>query len=257
MNSEMDVTNGRPKARRRRRGGTLEGATVDREILRDDLGHRLRLARERKNIGLRELARRLGVSASLISQIETGKSEPSINTLFAIVSELELSVNEIVFEPRQGTPAAPQTAAAEFDGSAGSRPSPRSPADTGNAPDSPVQSGTNRTSISLESGVSWERLTAQPDHNVDFLLLRYPPGSESTPPHSLMRHNGTEYGYILSGRLQVTIGFETYEIGPGDSIAFDCTQPHRFATVGDETVEAVWFVLGRRATLSVDPPPAV
>jgi mannose-6-phosphate isomerase-like protein (cupin superfamily) len=70
-----------------------------------------------------------------------------------------------------------------------------------------------------------------------------------------MRHNGTEYGYILSGRHQVTIGFETYEIGPGDSIAFDCTQPHRFATVGDETVEAVWFVVGRRATLSVDPPP--
>jgi len=113
------------------------------------------------------------------------------------------------------------------------------------------------TSISLESGVSWERLTSQPDHNVDFLLLRYPPGSESTAPHSLMRHNGTEYGYILTGRLQVTIGFETYEIGPGDSIAFDCTQPHRFATVGDETVEAVWFVVGRRATLSVDSPPVV
>ena len=126
------------------------------------------------------------------------------------------------------------------------------PAVVANEPGSPVQRGVNRTSISLESGVSWERLTSQPDHNVDFLLLRYPPGSESTPPHSLMRHNGTEYGYILSGRLLVTIGFDTYEIGPGDSIAFDCTQPHRFATVGDETVEAVWFVLGRRATLSVD-----
>jgi quercetin dioxygenase-like cupin family protein len=72
-----------------------------------------------------------------------------------------------------------------------------------------------------------------------------------------MRHNGTEYGYILAGRLEISLGFDKYEIGPGDSIAFDCTQPHRFATVGDETVEAVWFVVGRRNTLSVDDSPSV
>ena len=88
MNGEMDVANGRPTTRRRRRAGTGDDGTVRRQSLHDDLGHRLRAARERKNIGLRELARRLGVSASLISQIETGKSEPSINTLFAIVSVL-------------------------------------------------------------------------------------------------------------------------------------------------------------------------
>ena len=192
------------------------------------------------------------MSASLISQIETGKTEPSINTLFAIVSELELSVNEIVFDAKQdcGSSRRSSDAAQAHNGEGVSRRT-RSPGPA-DAPGSPVQRSTNRTSISLESGVSWQRLTAQPDHNVDFLYLRYPPGSESTPPHSLMRHNGTEYGYILSGRLQVSIGFDTYEIGPGDTIAFDCTQPHRFATVGDEAVEAVWFVVGRRNTLSVD-----
>jgi transcriptional regulator with XRE-family HTH domain len=234
------------KHRRRRRMTAAERARLDRESLRDDLGHRLRAAREEKNIGLRELARRLGVSPSLISQIETGKTEPSINTLFAIVSELELSVNEIVFEPRE---SASEAASRPRDGAAPEEPRA---AEAPEPPDSPVQRGTSRTSISLEAGVTWERLTAQPDHNVDFLLLRYPPGSESTPPHSLMRHNGTEYGYVLRGRLQVSIGFDTYEIGPGDSIAFDCTQPHRFSTVGDEAVEAVWFVVGRRNTLSVD-----
>jgi transcriptional regulator with XRE-family HTH domain len=234
------------KQRRRPRRAVDEQATLGRQSLRTDLGKRLREAREKKKIGLRELARRLGVSASLISQIETGKTEPSINTLFAIVSELELSVNEIVFDSQQddGLPAT--------DGDGDGRRTGKS--QTADAPDSPVQRSTSRTSISLESGVTWQRLTAQPDHNVDFLYLRYPPGSESTPPHSLMRHNGTEYGYILTGRLQVSIGFDTYEIGPGDTIAFDCTQPHRFATVGDETVEAVWFVVGRRNTLSVDDP---
>jgi transcriptional regulator with XRE-family HTH domain/mannose-6-phosphate isomerase-like protein (cupin superfamily) len=237
--------------RRRPRAVSQEAASLDRQRLRDDLGHRLRIAREEKNIGLRELARRLGVSPSLISQIETGKTEPSINTLFAIVSELELSVNEIVFDLERDGGRAPgesggQAAAAVPGFTGAGRSGPAEP------PGSPVQRKSNRTSISLEAGVSWQRLTAQPDHNVDFLLLRYPPGSESTPPHSLMRHNGTEYGYILSGRLEVSIGFDSYTIGPGDSISFDCTQPHRFATVGDETVEAVWFVVGRRNTLSVD-----
>src|SRR2546430_10086102 len=89
------------KQRRRPRLTPDERATSGRQRLRDDLGQRLRKAREQKKIGLRELARRLGVSASLISQIETGKTEPSINTLFAIVSELELSVNEIVFASEQ------------------------------------------------------------------------------------------------------------------------------------------------------------
>jgi len=225
-------------------------AALERQHLRDDLGQRLREAREKQRIGLRELARRLGLSPSLISQIETGKSEPSINTLFAMVSELELSVNEIVFDPQQGSGQSAATATSQ----AHANTAADRAGESGQAepPNSPLQRSTNRVSISLESGVSWDRLTAQPDHDVDFLYLRYPPGSESTPTHSLMRHNGTEYGYILRGRLRVSIGFDSYELGPGDTISFDCTQPHRFATIGDETVEAVWFVVGRRNTLSID-----
>lgn len=249
----MAVKNDKPTGKKRRppRVAVDERATADRQTLRNDLGHRLREAREQKKIGLRELARRLGVSASLISQIETGKTEPSINTLFAMVSELELSVNEIVFDSRVDAEPAPSggedAAAPQADNGRVASPRTGAPGPA-EAPGSPIQRSTNRTSISLESGVSWQRLTAQPDHKVDFLYLRYPPGSESTPADSLMRHNGTEYGYILSGRLQVSIGFDTYEVGPGDTVAFDCTRPHRFAAVGDEAVEAVWFVVGRGNT---------
>src|SRR6476619_7261163 len=249
-NGRLNAKNTGPPAEKRRSGkrpAQAAPATIDRQDLRDDLGKRLREAREGRNIGLRELARRLGVSPSLISQIETGKSEPSINTLVAIVGELELPVNEIVFDPQRSSGRSVGEAAKGGDGTAGAGAS--APAEP---PNSPVQRSAIRTSISLESGVSWQRLTAQPDHDVDFLYLRYPPGSESTPSHSLMRHNGTEYGYVVKGRLQVSIGFDSYELGPGDTISFDCTQPHRFATIGDEAVEAVWFVVGRRNTLSVD-----
>ena len=250
-NGRLNAKNTGPPAEKRRSGkrpAQAAPATIDRQDLRDDLGKRLREAREGRNIGLRELARRLGVSPSLISQIETGKSEPSINTLFAIVGELELPVNEIVFDPQRSSGRSVGEAVPKGGyGTAGAGAS--APAEP---PNSPVQRSANRTSISLESGVSWQRLTAQPDHDVDFLYLRYPPGSESTPSHSLMRHNGTEYGYVVKGRLKVSIGFDSYELGPGDTISFDCTQPHRFATIGDEAVEAVWFVVGRRNTLSVD-----
>jgi transcriptional regulator with XRE-family HTH domain len=214
------------------------------------IGERLRQERQRRGMTVREIARRVGVSPSLISQIETGKTEPSINTLFAMVSELELSVNEIVFDSERDADQSAGPASAST--SAGAVRPRAARAGSAEPPGSPVQRSTDRTSISLESGVGWDRLTAQPDHNVDFLYLRYPPGSESTPAHSLMRHNGMEYGYILSGTLEVSIGFDKYTVGPGDSISFDCTQPHRFATVGDTTVEAVWFVVGRRNSLSVD-----
>jgi transcriptional regulator with XRE-family HTH domain/mannose-6-phosphate isomerase-like protein (cupin superfamily) len=215
----------------------------DRKALRDNLGARLRKAREEKNIGLRELARRVGVSHSLISQIETGKSEPTISTLYSIVSELDLPVNEIVWDSAETRSGRGPAETPTDRGGGASRTASRS---SGPGIVSPVQGPRDRRTIQLESGVKWDRLTAQPDHDVDFLLLRYPPGSESTAPESLMRHNGREYGYVLSGRLQVTLGFDEWEVGPGSSIAFDCTQPHRLANVGSEPVEAVWMVIGRR-----------
>jgi mannose-6-phosphate isomerase-like protein (cupin superfamily) len=61
-----------------------------------------------------------------------------------------------------------------------------------------------------------------------------------------MRHMGREYGLVLSGRLRVTIGFDDeHELGPGDSIAFESSRPHRLENAGSEPVEAIWFVVGR------------
>ena len=85
------------------------------------------------------------------------------------------------------------------------------------------------------------------DPSVEFLRVVYQPGSESCPEDSLVRHGGKEYGYVISGRLGVTVGFDTYELGAGDSISFDSTEPHRLAALGDEPVCAIWSVVGRKA----------
>jgi transcriptional regulator with XRE-family HTH domain len=188
-----------------------------------DVGERLRERRKELSLSVRELARRVAVSPSLISQIENGKTSPSVGTLYAIVSEMDLSLDEVftgVGEPRRGG-----------DGARDSR--------------SPVVTEDERKEISLASGVRWQRLTRSADPNVDFLHVVYEPGGASCAEDHLMRHVGQEYGYVISGRLSVTVGFDTYELTPGDSISFDSTQPHRLAAMGDEPVHAIWTVVGR------------
>lgn len=201
------------------------------------LGEHLREKRVQHGLSLRELARRLDVSPSLVSQIETGKIQPSVRTLYAIVSELGVSLDE-VFSARRTTPG---------DGAVdGARP-PESAPRVGRAGGALVQRAGERSAIDLETGVHWERLTARNERDVEFLYAVYPPGSESAPADALVRHNGREFGLVLTGRLGVTVGFESFILEPGDSIFFESTIPHRLHNEGDEAVAAVWVVLGRQA----------
>jgi transcriptional regulator with XRE-family HTH domain len=194
--------------------------------LLDAIGDRLREERVRAGISQRELARRLGLSASLISQLESGQSRPSVGTLYAIVTELGVSLDRVI-----------KGADAETEGPDGGRSGERSPV---------VHPG-ERATIDLDSGVRWEELAAAHEEGIDFLEAIYEVGGASTPDQSLMRHHGREYGYVVSGTLNIQIGFQEYELGPGDSIAFDSTTPHRFYNQGDVPVHAIWFVVGREA----------
>jgi transcriptional regulator with XRE-family HTH domain/quercetin dioxygenase-like cupin family protein len=213
------------------------GRRSARPPLEEDVGPRLRAHRERRGLSLRELARRLGVSPSAISQIETGKSRPSVSTLYSIVSELGMSLDELF-----GAPKSAQQAAAPASASPGPPGSPR-----GRSPvERHVQRADSRASIDLESGVRWERLTPGPDHVTDFLFVTYDVGGSSSEGNRSIRHSGHEYGLVLSGRLEVTVGFDHYVLGPGDSISFDSTVPHRLTNLGDEPVRGVWVVVGRQ-----------
>ena len=194
-----------------------------------DLGSRLREERERARINQRELARRLGVSASLISQIESGQSKPSVSTLYAIVTELDVSLDD-VFRIHDDELSIATAVGAESDSAVVAR---------------PVVHPTERHVVELDSGVIWERLTSHEHEDVDFLHVIYDVGGSSASDERLMRHPGREYGYVVSGRLGVQLGFERHELGPGDSIAFDSTTPHRLWNLGDEAVHGIWFVVGR------------
>jgi transcriptional regulator with XRE-family HTH domain len=200
-------------------------AALDRAADASKVGARLRATRERLGISLRELARRVGVSPSLVSQIELDRVNPSVSTLYALVTELGMTMSDVF-----GDSSAAERASAALRSGGGLAARPET-----------------RRVISLDSGVRWERLTPHSDQEVAFLYVVYPVGAESCAEDALMTHGGREYGYVSSGTLGVRAGFDEYELGPGDSIAFDSSSPHRLWAVGDEPVHAVWVVIGRKA----------
>jgi transcriptional regulator with XRE-family HTH domain/quercetin dioxygenase-like cupin family protein len=243
------------------------------------IGERLRQARLRRGITVRGLARVVDVSASLISQIETGKSSPSVSTLYAITAALDISIEDVFGDgpSRGGTNGAarnvtsPDVALAAAVPAARDRtgqtaPSARSPLPSGSpvvdrSGESAVTQGLRqlaqkrrvgpvvtpetREVLHLDSGVTWELLGQLPDTHVDFLRITYEPGGSSSGAGVLMRHSGTEWGHMLSGQLTLTLGFDRYVLNPGDSVSFDCSTPHSYANHGSEPAVGVWFVAER------------
>jgi transcriptional regulator with XRE-family HTH domain len=206
------------------------------------LGPRIREERLKRGISLRSLARDVGVSASMISQIETAKSQPSVSTLYAITNALAVSVEDLFTVSDDGEPAAtPPARAAQQNGA----PTTVLEALGSFADDrlGPLVRAENRPVLHLDSGVTWELLGKLPHHAVDFLLITYAPGGTSSSTGGLMRHPGSEYGYLLSGELTVTLGFDQSTLRPGESISFDSTTPHSYRNDGTEPAVGVWFVV--------------
>jgi mannose-6-phosphate isomerase-like protein (cupin superfamily)/DNA-binding XRE family transcriptional regulator len=225
------------------------------------LGPRLRLAREERQLSVRELARRIGCSASLISQIERGISVPSVGVLYSLATELDSSLDHLLFgaDPRRPAAEPAVTAGATVSGAtvsgatvsgtaaAGAGAGPGEQAERGPTPvpggPGIVQRAVGRSIIDLASGVRWERLTPGADAMTDFLEVVYAPGGHSTDERRPLRHDGHEYGLVISGTLQANVGFESYELGPGDSIAFDSSTPHEYLNKTGEPVHAIWVVV--------------
>jgi transcriptional regulator with XRE-family HTH domain len=199
------------------------------------IGPRIRAERERRNVTIRALARVIGVSPSLISQIETGKSQPSVSSLYSITSALALSLEDLFDASDADEPEALPALTSDM----GLR-----YLDTNRAKAvGPHVSPNDRELLTLDSGVTWERLGQVPHHHVDFLLVTYPPGSASSLDGRLMRHSGTEYGYLISGELELNLGFDKYPLAAGDSVCFASTKPHGYRNDGDTPAVGVWFVV--------------
>ncbi|MFC8244795.1 helix-turn-helix domain-containing protein [Streptomyces chartreusis] len=228
----------------------MDGPTTQPVPAAHLIGPAVRSAREAQGISLRELARRIGVSPSFVSQLERNKANASVGTLYSLVEALGLSLDELMVKESASARKADT-------GDDGLQPPSMAFVDRArsNSQDirmaewppveAPMQPANSRARVQFP-GVLWERLTQAADPFVDFLHVEYGPGSSSCAPDNMMRHGGREYGYVISGRISVQVGFDSYELSPGDAVTFDSMTPHRLSNPFDEPCQAIWVVVGRR-----------
>src|SRR5512134_3835995 len=207
------------------------------------IGEKLRSVRQERQLSLRELANKAEVSASMLSQIETGKVFLSVRSLYTIATALDVSMDYFFPEGSNGRtpvngsePGNPQTLTAsqlrdaKVNGTAG--------LDKEFVPNSqsPVVHANARPTIELNGGVTWSRLTALAEQGAEFLEITYAPGAMSGA--NMSHHEGREFGLILDGEFVVELGFESYTLHAGDSIIFESTVPHRLINKSDRPTRA-------------------
>ena len=179
------------------------------------VGQNVRRERLRAGLSMRELARRLGVSASFLSQFELGQSQAAVSTLFAIATELNLSLDDLLGHSVEAADEQPD-----------------SEADPPRAPEY----------LAFQTGVRWRRLAELDGEPVDFLLTEYEPGADSAPADQPQRHRGNDYGYVLEGTLTVVINGRRRRYKQGSAIAMRGDVPHRLLNETDKLVRTIWFV---------------
>jgi transcriptional regulator with XRE-family HTH domain len=216
------------------------------------IGEKLRLARQKRQMSLRELADKAEMSASMLSQVETGKAYPSVRSIYSIAAALELPVDYFFPNPVSDNAAAgldPSMAgemtASELRDAKMNRTadSPAVEFTPGKPSAPPVVHPAERPTIELKGGVSWARLTALAESGAEFLEITYAP--DATSGAHMSHHEGREFGLILEGELVVELGFESYTLGAGDSIIFDSTTPHRLTNNSPQPMRALWVVLNK------------
>ena len=196
------------------------------------VGDRIRTARQAARMSVRELARRVEVSPSHVSQVERGLAQFSVRTLYSVVSELGLSMDNLFDDTPVAAPLVTSNAgpAADAEGDALEI-------------DRIVLRSGKRPVIPLAGGTRWERLTPRPESGAEFIEVVYPPAQDADHRAvSLAQHSSREYGVVVSGSLTVQVGFERSVLHAGDSIAFDSFIPHRFWNETAEEVRCIWFI---------------
>ena len=171
------------------------------------VGTKLAEMRHRRNLGIRELAARSGISHSTISLLERDRMSPSLDTLSAILEALGSTLVGF-FSELQST-----------------------------IPYSPFYTADDLVEIGQENSVSYKMIGVNhPDRQILMLHETYVAGADSGQAFS---HSAQETGMVTQGAIEVTVGEQCRVLQKGDGYYFDSRLPHRFRNVLDEQSEIV------------------
>ena len=193
----------------------VDGEAAESFIAEKRIGERIKYLRLKKSMGLVELGRHTGLSASFLSQLETGRVVPTLRNLarIAMVFSKDLSY---FFDPE------PQTLFR-------------------------VHRKKDRVRLP-QTGVSepayfFESLGYHvPDRQLDPYFAEFLPKKEGREARA-HQHFGCEFLYLLTGQLDVAHGEVTHHVEAGDAIYFDATTIHNYTCAGDVPATALIVTL--------------
>ncbi len=177
-----------------------------KEIASIDVGQRLRVLREERNISMRALARRSGLSANALSMIERGKTSPSVSTLSKLATALEVPVMAFFrSEPRRD--------------------------------DIVFRKANERTRVTFPGGL-WEGLGGEVfSGRLEAIMLTLE-ADGSSGPHGMI-HTGQEFVFCTGGQLEYEVEGQLFLLEAGDSLIFSARFVHRWRNPGQELTHAI------------------
>jgi transcriptional regulator with XRE-family HTH domain len=197
------------------RGVQVDEGLAESFIAEKRIGERIKHLRLKKSMGLVELGRHTGLSASFLSQLETGRVVPTLRNLARLAMVFSKDLNYF-FEPE------PQTLFRIHR----RKERVRMP-----------QTGADDPAYYFES-----LAYLVPDRQLDPYFAEFLPAKTSKAPRP-HQHPGCEFLYLLSGALEVRHGEATHRIDPGDAIYFDSDTIHSYICIGDTPAKALIVTL--------------
>ena len=171
-----------------------------------DLGARLRFVRTARNLSQRELAKRTGVTNSTISLIESGDMNPSVGTLKRVLDGIPVTLGEFFSLVPEG--------------------------------DEKIFYRANELLTFEQDGVVFRQVGA-PSCRRTLQILREHYAFGADTGAAVYAHEGEEGGFVLQGRIEITVGERQEILEPGDAYHFDSRQPHRFRCLSSEGCEII------------------
>jgi mannose-6-phosphate isomerase-like protein (cupin superfamily) len=182
------------------------------------VGREVRRWRQSRALTLAQVGERSGLNIGYLSQIENDKAVPSLEALATIAAALDVPAAWLLLDSSQ-------------------------PPRIVRAVDRPRTEGPGGTILTeVDAGTS---------RDVCILEALVPPG-HATGVHA---HQGDEHHLVVSGRWRMTQGEHTFELGPGDYLAWDPTVPHDVENIGAEPgrLLVIYPRNGRRPSTGQEP----
>ncbi len=193
--------------------GKRDGSANSSAELKDlRIGVKLKHARLMRGLRLRDVAAQANCSESLVSRVENGLANPSLSTLHRIANVLSINIGQLFSLPEEGQKIIHRK---------GERP----------VIDGPT--------LVREGGISLERLIP---YDIGCLLQGnitiIGPGGRSDGEYS---HEGEEVGYVLEGKLEITVDGNSYVAEAGDSFYFHSNLPHSYRNLSKGITRVLWI----------------